>query len=57
MRVCHYYATTVATIMAKSSKLDNVLVNVVVAITTHNQIPEQEVFRECELVKAKATID
>jgi hypothetical protein len=43
--------------MAKSSKLDNVLVNVVVAITTHNQIPEQEVFRECELVKAKATID
>jgi len=33
--------TIIAIIMAKSYKLDNVLVNVIDGITTHNQVLEQ----------------
>ncbi len=47
----------IAAIVAKNRKPNNVLVNVVAAITTHNQTPKQQVFREGEQVKAKATID
>jgi hypothetical protein len=45
--------TITTTIMVKSSKLDNVLVNVIATIMTHSQVPKQQVFKECELVKAK----
>jgi hypothetical protein len=49
--------TTIATIMTKSYKLDNVLINVVITVTTRNQVPKQHVFRKCEELKAKATTD
>jgi hypothetical protein len=32
-------------------------VNVVVDVTTHSQIQEQQVLKECELVKAKVAIN
>jgi hypothetical protein len=48
--------TTIATITAKSSKPDNVPINVIV-VTTHNQVLKQHVFREREPVKAKVAID
>jgi hypothetical protein len=49
--------TTIPTITMKSYKLDNVLVNVVIVVTTRNQVPEQHVFRKLEPMKAKATTD
>jgi hypothetical protein len=45
--------TTTTTIVSKPFKFDNVPINVVVVIMTCNQVPEQQVFRECELMKAK----
>ncbi len=48
--------TTIATIMDKSSKPNNIPVNLIAAITTCGQIPEQ-VLREHELVKVKTTVD
>jgi hypothetical protein len=45
------------TIVAKNLKLDNVLVNVVDVVMTHNQVPKQWVFRKNELVKAKTITD
>jgi hypothetical protein len=30
---------TIATVLAKNPKLDNVLVDVVVVVTTHSQVP------------------
>jgi hypothetical protein len=41
--------------MVKSSKFDNVLVNVIATIMTHNQVLEQQVLKEHEPVKAKIT--
>lgn len=40
-------------VVPKLLKLDNVLINVVIIVTTCNQVPKQQVLRECELVKAK----
>lgn len=40
-------------VVPKVPKLDNVLVNVIAAITTQNQLSNQQVLRKCELVKAK----
>jgi hypothetical protein len=42
-----------ATITLKPFKIDNVLVNVIVAITTCNQQSQQQVFKERESVKIK----
>jgi hypothetical protein len=42
--------------MAKPSKLDNVLVNVVV-VMTRSQVPKQQMFRKCESMKVKTIID
>jgi hypothetical protein len=41
--------------VAKPSKLDNVLVNVVVM--TGSQVPKQQMFRECESMKVKTIVD
>jgi hypothetical protein len=41
----------------KSSKLDNVLVNVVAIVTIHSQQPKQQVLKEWESIKAKAEKD
>ncbi len=42
-------------VVAKPSKLDNVLVNVVVM--TGSQVPKQQMFRECESMKVKTIVD
>ncbi len=42
-----------ATTTSKLPRIDNVLINVVVVVTTRNQQLEQQVFKERELVKAK----
>ncbi len=47
--------TTTTTIMAKSSKSDNVPINVVIVVTTCNQVLEQQVLKELEPMKAKTT--
>jgi hypothetical protein len=49
--------TTTTTIISKPFKLDNVLINVIFVIITHNQIPKQHVFKACEPMKAKTTTD
>jgi hypothetical protein len=41
----------------KLLKLDNVLVNVVAIVTSHNQQPKQQVLKERELIKAKGEKD
>lgn len=41
----------------KSTKLDNVLVNVVAIVTTQSQSPKQQVLKEHELIKAKGEKD
>jgi len=46
--------TTIVILVTKNPKLDHVPFHVVV-VTTRNQVPEQQVLREHELVKAKAT--
>ncbi len=49
--------TITSPIVTKNPKPNNVLVNVVVIVTTCSQVPKQHVFKECELVKEKAVID
>jgi hypothetical protein len=48
--------TTIIVIAAKSSKLDNVPINVGTIVITCSQIPNEHVLRKCELVKAKMTV-
>jgi hypothetical protein len=48
--------TTTTTIIPKNLKPNNVPINVVI-ITTHSQVPEQQVLKEHEAMKAKTTID
>jgi hypothetical protein len=45
--------TITITIITKNPRHDNVLINVVVDVTTCSQVPKQHAFRERELVKAK----
>jgi hypothetical protein len=45
------------TITSKLLKIDNVLINVVVVVTTCSQQSEQHVFKETELGKAKGAED
>jgi hypothetical protein len=47
--------TITTVVVAKASKLDNVLVNVVVM--TRNQVPKQQMFKKCELMKVKTIVD
>jgi hypothetical protein len=47
----------ILTIATKNLKLNNVPVNVIPTITTCSQELEQQVFKERELVKAKAIVD
>ncbi len=46
-----------ATTTFKSFKTDNVLVNVVVVVTTHNYQSKQQVLKEREPIKAKGAED
>jgi hypothetical protein len=46
-----------AIVVPKVPKLDNVPITIVVVVTTHIQMLEQQIFREHEPVKAKTTID
>lgn len=46
-------SNTTTTIVPKSFKLDNVPINVIVVVTTCNQVLEQQVLRECEPMKEK----
>jgi hypothetical protein len=48
--------TIITIVVAKPSKLDNVPVNVVV-VMTHSQVPKQQMFRECKLMKVKIIVD
>jgi hypothetical protein len=48
--------TTTTILVPKPSKLDNVIINVAVIITTHSQVLEH-VLRGCESVKEKTTAD
>jgi hypothetical protein len=48
-------STIVAIIVVKPFKFDNVLINVVIVITTRSQVPEQQVLKECEPMKVKTT--
>jgi hypothetical protein len=49
--------TITATVVAIFSKPDNVLVNVIIAVTTRNQVPKQHVRRKCKPMKAKVIVD
>ncbi len=49
--------TTTVVIVEKSSKSDNVPINVVIVVIACNQIPNEHVLRKCELVKTKMTTD
>jgi len=49
--------TTIAIVVVKFYKLDNVLLNVVIVVMTRNQVPKQHVLKRRESMKAKATID
>jgi hypothetical protein len=42
-------------IISKPFKPDNVPINVVVAIITHNQVLKQHVLKACEPIKTKVT--
>jgi hypothetical protein len=53
----HTKTNIVAIVVPKLPKLDNVPINVVAIVTTHSQIPEQQVFRKCEPMKAKKIVD
>jgi hypothetical protein len=44
-------------VLAKNLKSDNVPINVIVVVTTHNQVPKQHVLKEQKLVKAKVIAD
>jgi hypothetical protein len=53
----HTKTNIIATIVPKAPKPNNVLVNVILIITTPSQLPKQKVLKEHELVKAKTTND
>ncbi len=44
-------SNTTTTVVPKACKLDNVLVNVVVTVTTCNQVPKKKMIKEHELVR------
>jgi hypothetical protein len=48
--------TITAIVVVKFSKLDNVLVNVVIVVTTRSQVPKQHVLREHKPMKAKVIV-
>jgi hypothetical protein len=43
--------------VVKHFKLDKILLNVVIVITTCNQVLKQHVLGECELMEKKSIID
>jgi hypothetical protein len=50
-------STIIITIVTKTSKPYNVHVNVVVVAMACSQVPEQQVLKECEPVKAKSIVN
>jgi hypothetical protein len=55
--MCHTKTNSIAIVVPKLPKPDNILVNVIAIVTTRNLVLEQHVHKKHELVKTKAIVN